>query len=75
MDLKRLNQTVEGYNETDLGPAFGNLNEKDNNINFLEGENFSKEEAIKKAEKYIGLGKDTEIQITESGKGSDYRFL
>ncbi len=72
--FKTVESKVEGYNETDLGPAFGNLNEKGNNINFLEGENFSKEEAIKKAEKYIGLGKDTEIQITESGKGSDFAF-
>ncbi len=72
--FKTVEKTVEGYNETDLGPAFGNLNEKENNINFVEGKDFSKEEAIKKAEKYIGLGKDTEIQITESGKGSDYVF-
>ena len=72
--FKTVESTVEGYDETDLGPAFGNLNEKENNINYLEGENLSKEEAVKKAKKYIGLGKDTESQITESGKGSDYGF-
>ena len=72
--FRTVESTVEGYNETDLGPAFGNLNEKENQLNFLEGEDFSKEEAIKKAEKYIGLGKDTKIQITESGKGSDFPF-
>ena len=72
--FKTVESKVEGYNNTDLGPAFGNLNEKENQLNFLEGEDFSKEEAIKKAEKYIGLAKDSKVQITESGKGSDYVF-
>lgn len=72
--FKTVEKTVEGYEETDLGPAFLNLKVNDNSYNQLEGKNITKEEAIKKAEKYIGLGKDTEVQVTESGKGSDYAF-
>src|SRR3954452_21540986 len=33
--FKTVESTVEGYNETDIGPAFANLNEKENNINFV----------------------------------------
>ncbi|MCQ6273857.1 germination protein YpeB [Bacillus sp. V3B] len=72
--FKTVEKTVGGYDETDLGPAFVNLKASDNNLNHLEGENISEKEAIKIAEKYIGLGKDTEVKITKSGKGSDYEF-
>ena len=72
--FKTVEKTVEGYEEVDLGPAFVNLKVNDNTFNELEGKNISKEEAVKKAEKYIGLGKGTEIKVTESGKGSDYGF-
>jgi spore germination protein len=72
--FRTVENTVEGYNEVDLGPAFVNLKVKDNTFNELEGENISKEEAIKKAKNYMDLGKDTEIKVTESGKGSDYVF-
>ena len=44
-------------------------------MNYLDGKNLSKEEALNLARKYnIGLGKDTKVQITENGKGSDYGF-
>src|SRR3954471_2488901 len=72
--FKTVENTVEGFSETDLGPAFVNLKVNDNSFNELEGENISKEEAIKKAKKYIGLGKDTEIKVTKNGKGSYYGF-
>ncbi len=72
--FKTVENTVEGYNNTDLGPAFVNLKVNDNNYNQLEGKNISEEEAVKIAKKYIGLGKDAEIQVTANGKGSDYGF-
>ena len=47
----------------------------DNIYNYLDGKNLSKEEALNIARKYnIGIGKDTKVQITENGKGSDYGF-
>ena len=73
--FKTVEKTVEGYDETDLGLAFVNLKVNDNSYDHLDGKNLSKEEALDLARKYnIGIGKDTKVQITENGKGSDYGF-
>lgn len=73
--FKTVEKTVEGYDETDLGLAFVNLKVNDNSYDHLDGKNLSKEEALNLARKYnIGIGKDTKVQITENGKGSDYGF-
>ena len=50
--FKTVEKTVEGYDETDLGPAFVNLKVNDNSYNHLEGKNLSKEEALNLARKY-----------------------
>jgi spore germination protein len=72
--FKTVEKTVEGYDETDLGLAFVNMKVNDNNYNHLGGKNISKDEAVKIAQKYIGIGKGAKVQITENGKGSDYGF-
>ena len=72
--FKTVEKTVEGYDETDLGLAFVNLKVNDNNYDHLDGKNLSKEEALNLARKYIGIGKDAKVEITENGKGSDYGF-
>ena len=71
--FKTVEKTVEGYGETDLGPTFMNYKVKDNSFNELEGKNITKEEAINIA-KNMELGKMPKVQVTESGKGSDYHF-
>ena len=60
--FKTVENSVEGYAETDLGAAFLNLKVNDNSYNHLEGEMVSKDEAVKIAKKYIGLGKDSEMK-------------
>jgi spore germination protein len=72
--FKTVEKAVEGYDETDLGEAFIGLKVSDNSYNHLEGENISKDEAVTIAKKYIGLGKDAEVKVTDNGKGSDYGF-
>ena len=67
-------KAVEGYEETDLGLAFVDMKVNDNSYNHLKGDEISKEEAVKKAKKYIGLGNNEEVQVTDNGKGSDFGF-
>ncbi|PMX99623.1 germination protein YpeB, partial [Pseudomonas sp. MPR-R5A] len=59
---------------TDLGPAFVNMQKKDENFKYLEGKEITKEEAVKEARKYAGLPKDSKVRVTESGEGSKYGF-
>lgn len=72
--FQTVEKTVEGYDETDLGPAFVNMQKKDENFKYLEGEEITKEEAVKEARKYAGLPKDSKVRVTESGEGSKYGF-
>ncbi|MEX3714055.1 germination protein YpeB [Cytobacillus horneckiae] len=72
--FQTVEKTVEGYDETDLGPAFVNMQKKDENFKYLEGKEITKEEAVKEARKYAGLPKDSKVRVTESGEGSKYGF-
>lgn len=72
--FKTVETTVEGYSETDFGPAFVNMQKKDENYKYLEGKIVSKKEAIATAKKYAGLGNDVQVKIEGSGKESDYGF-
>ncbi|SFA98253.1 MULTISPECIES: germination protein YpeB [unclassified Bacillus (in: firmicutes)] len=72
--FKTVEKTVAGYDETDFGPAFVNLQKRDENFKKLSGKKISKQEAVATARKYTGLKENDDIKVTESGKGSDYGF-
>lgn len=72
--FKTVEKTVEGYSETDFGPAFINMDKKDENYKYLAGKNVSKQEAIRTAKKYAALGNNVKVQVESSGKDSDYGF-
>ena len=73
--FKSVEKTVEGYSETDFGPAFINMQKKDENYKYLEGDKIKKDEAVKIAKKYAKLGEKVNVKIEENGKGSDYGFF
>jgi spore germination protein len=73
--FKTVEKTVSGYSETDFGPAFINMQKKDENYKNLKGKTVSKKEAIETAKKYAGLGNDVKVQVESSGKDSDYGFF
>ncbi|WP_174734034.1 germination protein YpeB [Mesobacillus harenae] len=73
--FKTVEKTVEGYSETEFGVANLNMQKKDENFKYLEGEKITKREAVNIAKKYAGLGEDSEVKVTENGKGSDYGFF
>lgn len=72
--FKTVEKTVAGYDSTDFGPAFVNLQKRDENFKKLSGKTISKKEAVATARKYTGFKENDEIKVTESGKGSDYGF-
>ncbi|CAM3442124.1 germination protein YpeB [Cytobacillus oceanisediminis] len=73
--FKTVEKTVEGYGETDFGPAFVNMQKKDENFKYLKGDEISEDEAARIAKKYAALGNNVNIKVTENGKGSDYGFF
>lgn len=72
--FKTVEKTVEGYSETDFGPARINLQKKDENFKKLPGEKISKEKAVQITRKYAPVGSGGKVKVTENGKGSDYGF-
>lgn len=72
--FKTVEKTVSGYDETNFGPTFANMQKKDENFNKLKGKTISQEEAIKKAKKYMKFDGNSQVKVTKNGKGSDYGF-
>lgn len=73
--FKTVEKTVEDFGETDFGPAFVSLSKKeDDEFKYLQGKQVSKNEAVKIAGKYTGFTKDSEVKVTESGKGAKVGF-
>jgi spore germination protein len=72
--FKTVEKTVSGYDETDLGPTFANMQKKDENFKKLTGTKISREEAINVAKKYTKIDGKSQVKVTENGKGSDYGF-
>ncbi|ASV69172.1 germination protein YpeB [Cytobacillus kochii] len=73
--FQTVEKTVEGYDETDLGPAFVNMQKKDENYQYLEGKEISKKEAVSEAKKYAQSPDDVKATVAENGEGSDYGFF
>ena len=73
--FKTVEKTVEGYTETDFGPAQINLQKKDENFKKLPGDRISKEKAVQITRKYTPLSNGGNVKVTENGKGSDYGFF
>lgn len=72
--FKTVEKTVEGYSETDFGPAQINLQIRDENFKKLQGKKISKNDAIKITRRYASLGNAGKVRVEENGKGSDYGF-
>ncbi|MDR7238695.1 germination protein YpeB [Neobacillus drentensis] len=72
--FKTVEKTVTGYEETDMGPTFVNMQKKDENYQKIKGKTISKQEAINIAKKYMKIDGNSEVKVTENGKGSDYGF-
>jgi len=72
--FKTVEKTVEGYSETDFGPAQINLQIRDENFKKLQGKKISKNDAIKITRRYASLDNAGKVKVEENGKGSDYGF-
>jgi spore germination protein len=72
--FKAVEKTVSGYAESNLGPTFANMQKKDENFKKIKGKTITQQEAIQIAKKYIKIDGNSEVKVTENGKGSDYGF-
>lgn len=72
--FKTVEKTVSGYDETNFGPTMTNMQKTDENYKKVQGEKISKTEATKIAKKYFHFDGNTQVKVTENGKGSDYGF-
>ena len=72
--FKTVEKTVGAYSETDFGPAFINMQKKDENYEHLSGNSITKQEAIKTAKQYANLGENVTVKVEKNGKGSNYGF-
>ncbi|MFZ7945077.1 MULTISPECIES: germination protein YpeB [Bacillaceae] len=72
--FKTVEKTVSGYEETDFGPTITNMQKKDENFKKIKGKTISSREAIQIAKKYMKFDGNSQIKVTENGKGSDYGF-
>jgi spore germination protein len=72
--FKTVEKTVSEYDEVNFGPAFTNLQEKDENFKYLDGPTINKQKALEIARKYSGLKGKGKEQVVENGKGSAYGF-
>ncbi|CAH2715719.1 Sporulation protein YpeB [Neobacillus rhizosphaerae] len=72
--FKTVEKTVTGYEESDHGPTFTNMQKKDENFKKIKGKTISRQEAIKIAKSYMKFDGNATVKVTENGKGSDYGF-
>ncbi|WHY84465.1 germination protein YpeB [Neobacillus novalis] len=72
--FKTVEKTVTGYEESDQGPTFANMQKKDENFKKIKGKTISRQEAIKIAKNYMKFDGNAEVKVTENGKGADYGF-
>lgn len=72
--FKTVEKTVTGYEESDQGPTFANMQKKDENFKKIKGKTISRQEAIKIAKKYMKFNGNAQVKVTENGKGADYGF-
>jgi spore germination protein len=72
--FKTVEKNVESYSESDFGPSFTSMNKENKDLKYLTGNQIDEKKAKKIAQDFLGLEGDEEIQVTESGEGSDYGF-
>lgn len=72
--FKTVEKTITGYDETDMGPALMNMQNKDENYKNIQGNVISQKDAAGIAKKYMELAGNLKVKVTENGKGSKYGF-
>ncbi|WP_102345752.1 germination protein YpeB [Bacillus sp. Marseille-P3661] len=74
--LKTVEKNVEEYSESSFGPEFTQMstNGKKGNFKYLEGKEITEQEAISVARKFLDIDEKVNVDVTESGEGSDYGF-
>jgi len=72
--FKTVEKTVTSFEESDFGPTFSNFQKKDENYKKIKGKTITRNEAIQIAKKYMKFDGNTNVKVTDNGKGSVFGF-
>ncbi|MFD2762248.1 germination protein YpeB [Lentibacillus juripiscarius] len=69
--FKTVEKKVEGFAESNVDSALTGTSSKEHKYKNLSGEKISKKEAAKKGAKLLNVKNESNLKVTESGKGAD----
>jgi spore germination protein len=72
--FKTVEKNVESYSEADFGPAFTSIKKKDEGFKNIKGADITAQQAKSIAKKFLGIKRDVDISVTNSGKGAGFEF-
>lgn len=72
--LKTVEDTVEGYQETNVDSSIIGVSSKDHSYKNIKGKEITKEEALEAARELFQVNEQDELSITTSGDGADIPF-
>ncbi|NRD80593.1 germination protein YpeB [Bacillus sp. BRMEA1] len=72
--FKMVEKTASGYDEANFGTTMLNQQLQDDQFKNLTGKTISRQDAISIAKHYVKTDKNSDIKVTENGKGSRFGF-
>lgn len=73
--FRTVEKKVSGYSEaSEFGPTHVTHKQKDQHYRNIKGKEITKQEAVEIAKKFVPYKKDLKVNVTESLKGSDFKF-
>jgi spore germination protein len=73
-NLKVMNKSVQGYSETEWGAGLAAIDDINGELKkaLEDGDKVSQKEAEKIARKYLGVGEQSSVHVSETGDGLEY---
>jgi spore germination protein len=73
--FKTVDKKVDGYSDVNWGPEMTQMQKKEDEMyKNVEGDDISKEEAVKIAQNFFGFKQKLDVEVVEGGKGANYGF-
>jgi spore germination protein len=69
--FRAVDKRVEGYSDVDWGPSVNDITAR-RKLSALPGKPINTADAMRKAEKFLGMQASADWRVTENGKGTDY---
>jgi spore germination protein len=74
--FKTVDKKVEGFSDVNWGPEMTQMQKNDENkFENVSGKKITEQEAIKIGQNFFGFKQEIEVEVSESGDGSNYGFF